>query len=138
MDQSRTTKPEINNKEPDLEVDLAERLPMQLGLGVPTAAPAYSFERLLADNLRSFVSVLIDLDLVATMHLVVGQHSILKDKPTGTPPFPVIDPLAQDTGDAIPDGIVQFHLPRVQVRLVEQGERPEREVNRRRRDGRRS
>lgn len=122
MDQSPTTNTKINNKEPDLEVDFAERLPMQLGLGVPTSAPADSFERLLADNLRSFISVLIDLDLVAAMDLVVGQHSILEDKPTGTPPLPVIYPLEQDTGDAISDGIVQFHLPRVKVRLAEQGE----------------
>lgn len=67
-------------------------------------------DRLVADDFRSLLRLLINLDAIRAMDLIVGEHAILKNKPPRPPSFPIIHPLIEDPRDPTTHNVVQLHL----------------------------
>lgn len=61
----------------------------------------------IADDFGSLVGFEIDLDLIGSVDLVVGEDSVLEDEPAAAPAFSVVDPLLQDAGDGVADEVVE-------------------------------
>nr|GMD78158.1 hypothetical protein Iba_chr13cCG10270 [Ipomoea batatas] len=70
----------------------------------------YSTQRLLADDLRTFLSFGTDDDLIRPVDLVVRQNSVLQYKPPRPPSLAVVHPLVQNSRNAITDYLVDLHL----------------------------
>nr|GMD74684.1 hypothetical protein Iba_chr13aCG7640 [Ipomoea batatas] len=70
----------------------------------------YSTQRLLADDLRTFLSFGTDDDLIRPVDLVVRQNSVLQYKPPRPPSLAVVHPLVQNPRNAITDYLVDLHL----------------------------
>lgn len=92
-------------KKGDLEVDFtkwfaAERERLRAD-GVRTAGD--QAEGVLADDFTTFLSLLIDGDLIGAMDLEIGENTILKEEPSGSPPLAVVDPLVQNPRYSIPN-----------------------------------
>ncbi|RWW20226.1 hypothetical protein GW17_00015683 [Ensete ventricosum] len=64
-------------------------------------------EGLLAYDLGGQVVIRRELDAVGAMDLVVGEDAVLEDEPPEAPPPPVVDPLVEDAGDAVPDDVIE-------------------------------
>ena len=102
----------------DLEVNFAERLTRERRrrrrrmLGAVNTA-----KRLIPNNFGTLLGFSTESDLMRPMNLVIRKNPILKNKPPGSPPFPVINPLIQNPTNPIPNYIVDLHLPLIHRRL---------------------
>ena len=66
-------------------------------------------ERFFANYFTTFLSFLIDDDLIGAMDLVIGENAILKKEPPRTPSLAVVDPLVQNAGDSVAHNVVDPH-----------------------------
>lgn len=73
-----------------------------LRMGAAGDAP----EGVLTDDFTAFLGLLIDDDLIRTVDLVIGENTILKEEPPGSPSLAVVDPLVQNPRYSIPDYVV--------------------------------
>lgn len=73
--------------------------------------------RFFTDNLRTFLSFMVNDDFIRTVNFIVGENAILKNKPSRSPSFSVIHPFIQYPGDSISDKIINLHIENHRRRL---------------------
>lgn len=90
-------------------MDFSNRLALDGVEGVRsiTAMTSDAPKRILADKLGALIGLLMELDAIGTMDLVIGEDTILKDEPSGTPSSTVINPFIEDTRDAVANDVVE-------------------------------
>lgn len=75
-----------------------------------TSGSADPAERLISDDLGTFLCFLIDQDLIRTVDLIIRKNTVLKNKPPRSPTLAIVDPLIKNSGDSIADDVVDPHL----------------------------
>lgn len=90
-------------------MDFPKRLSsMVSGIRIAVARdPSHGF---FADNLGALLGFVIDDDLIGTVNLIVRKHTVLKDKPSRSPSFAVIDPLVEYPGDSISNQVIDLDI----------------------------
>ena len=90
-------------------MDFTERFSTML-IGIRITIAIDPSNRFIANNFGAFFSFMINDNFIRSMNLVVRENSILKNKPSRSPSFPVIHPFIQYTGDSISDEVVDLQI----------------------------
>lgn len=86
-------------------MDFADGLPAKVNV---TEFPIARDEakRFFANDFGSLLGFGVDDDLVGTVNFVVRENTVLENEPATAPSFSVVNPLVKNSGDSVPDEVV--------------------------------
>ena len=103
----------------DLEMNFAEGLARKILLRKRGATtPGNPSQGFLADDLGTFLGLLVNDDLIGSMNLIVRQNAVQQHEPPWPPSFPVIHPLVQYPRDPVPYYVIDLHVHRLLPRRL--------------------